>query len=38
MSHSIRFTLYPIEPAKESGTTNTTEGHNTDNLPMQHQV
>ena len=34
MSHFIRFTLYPIEPAKESCTANTTEGYNTDKLPM----
>ena len=34
----MKFTLYPIEPAKESCTANTTEGYNTDNLPMQHQV
>ena len=32
MSHFIRFTLYPIEPAKESGTANTTEGYNIDKL------
>ena len=38
MSHFIRFTLCRIEPAKESCTSNTTEGYNTDNLPMQHQV
>ena len=38
MSHFIRFTLYLIEPAKESGTTNTTEGYNTDKLSMEHQV
>ena len=38
MSHIMRFTLYPIEPAKESGTANTTEGYNTDKLPMEHQV
>ena len=38
MSHFIKFTLYHIEPAKESGTANTTEGYNTDKLPMQHQV
>ena len=34
----MRFTLYPIEPAKESGTANTTEGYNTDKLSMEHQV
>ena len=38
MSHFTRFTLYLIEPAKKSGTINTTEGYNTDKLPMQHQV
>ena len=38
MSHFIRFTLYHIEPVKKSGTANTTEGYNTDKLPMQHQV
>ena len=38
MSHFIRFTLYLIEPTKESCTANTTEEYNTDNLPMQHQV
>ena len=38
ISHFIRFTSYPIEPAKESCTANTTEGYNTDKLSMQHQV
>ena len=38
MSHFIMFTLYLIEPAKESGTANTNEGYNTDKLPTQHQV
>ena len=38
MSHFIRFTLYPIEHAKESCTANTTEEYNTDKLPMEHQV
>ena len=34
----MMFTLYPIEPSKESGTANTTEEYNTDNLHMEHQV
>ena len=38
MSHFIRFTVHLIEPAKKSGTANTTEEYNADKLPMQHQV
>ena len=38
MTHFMRFTLYPIEPNKESGTANTIEGYNTDKLAMEHQV
>ena len=38
ISYFMRFTLYPIEPAKESGSANTTEGYNTDKLPMESQV
>ena len=34
----MRFPLNPIEPAKESGTATTTEGYNTDNLLLEHQV
>ena len=38
MSNFMRFPLNPIEPAKESGTATTTEGYNTDKLPMENQV
>ena len=38
MTNFMMFTLYPIEPVKESGTANTTEGYNTDNLLIEHQV
>ena len=34
----MRFTLYPIEPSKKSGTANTIEGYNTDNLPMEYDL
>ena len=34
----MRFTLYPIEPTKESCAANTTEGYNTDKVSMEHQV
>ena len=38
MTNFMMFTWYPIEPAKESGTANTTERYITDNLLMEHQV
>ena len=38
LSHFMTLTLYPIEPVKESGTANITEGYNTDKLPLENQV
>ena len=34
----MKFTCHPIEHTNESTAANSTEGYNTDNLPMGHQV